>query len=953
MCERSPSGSLRRNAAALILLGLLAGGSAPALAQSQGPAPRAGDTVEWYVVKPGDTLIGLTTRYLGDGTLWQENHRLNPQVRDPHRLQPGARIRIITARAGARRNATVNRVSRRVEAKPEPRPWVPARPGDQLKERDGVRTYERSSADLVFDDGAHLFVTENSLLFLKQVSPSTARTPREAVEIVEGQVDVKVTPKGTKSAEVEVLVGSTSIKHTGSKAAPVSARSRRADSDRAQVMVYGGSSDVASGGRSVKVGAGMGTDVVQGQAPRTPEKLLPSPAPVSPAANAALGEGSFRWNAVPGAAAYTIEIFRDPDGARLVERRTGLPEPAWTPEAPLPLEDLYWRVTAVSSSGLDGFPSGTRRLRGSGGIAGEVVEDPVASATRETALAVPRARVLIYRDNGDGAPDDGDARAGETTTNDAGRFTFDVPAGTYWIVVDSRSVQPWAGFNEGAIPASVWATQTYGSTGSLCMSAAGAAPRSEAGPCYGGRFTDRDDAPARLSTSRHVARVVMTSEEAPPHIAFGFSFNAVTSTADLTEGEAGWQGTLRQFMVNANAIRGANAMRFFPLLPPNAGENRTSWVIRCRAPLPRLTDRQTEINGSAWNALEHGKRATAAGDPAEETADLEIVAVGDGFEVEADTRLSALALTAPQTGVVANASLTTYGLLIGAHPDGTPSAGPNVGVLANSGEILLGRTTVMGARDRGVVVGGQARLNATRLSVLLAPAAPGPAIVITSPGANVRDSEVDAGGTAKGIVLEAGSGQTRLTAVAVRRAADGIVIRGGSSDNELVENKYEDIGGAGVLLDPTGGVPLRNRVSKSEFHLVKELIGQTGGKVGTQGECGSEETAPNRGISPPLITSFEEVPRNLLALYGKACMGTSVEIYEGTLADRSTAKYLQTSAPAYDGTFALLVEQYTEQTRMFVTVIDGDGNTSQFTVSEPPQMQKKRKKKEPERKGAT
>ena len=64
--------------AAVLFLAAIAASPRP----SDGPPPRAGDTVAWYTVRPGDTLIGITTHYLGSPSLWTENLRLNPQIRD-------------------------------------------------------------------------------------------------------------------------------------------------------------------------------------------------------------------------------------------------------------------------------------------------------------------------------------------------------------------------------------------------------------------------------------------------------------------------------------------------------------------------------------------------------------------------------------------------------------------------------------------------------------------------------------------------------------------------------------------------------------------------------------------------------------------------------------------------------------------------------------------------------
>ncbi|MGH7487464.1 MAG: FecR domain-containing protein, partial [bacterium] len=340
---------------------------------SEEPLPRPGDTVAYYIVRPGDTLIGITTHYLGSSSLWTENFRLNPQVRDPKHLKPGSRIRVIVSRQLPKRNALVDRVARRVDAKPDPEPWTTAHQGDLLKENDGVRTYEQSSADLKFDDGSHLTMTENSLLFLKEMRAAQRGPTSETIEIIDGQADLSIRPQKKTVAQLNVVIGGTSIKHNATSDRPVATRSRKASGSKAQVIVYGGSSTVSSAGKNVNVAAGMGTQVEQGKPPEAPQKLLAAPVLVEPAADTNLRAG-FLWKNVPGAASYTVEVFRDAGATQLVERTTGVQETSWKPAA-LPYGDFYWRATAVNVTGLDGFPARLVHFQSTAGLSGTVAED--------------------------------------------------------------------------------------------------------------------------------------------------------------------------------------------------------------------------------------------------------------------------------------------------------------------------------------------------------------------------------------------------------------------------------------------------------------------------------------------------------------------------------------------------------------------------------------------------
>jgi len=262
-------------------------------------------------------------------------------------------------------------------------------------------------------------------------------------------------------------------------------------------------------------------------------------------------------------------------------------------------------------------------------ISGRVFEDVNGDADLGDARPVSGVTVRLYQDDGDGVPDNGDNRVRTVATTTQGKYSFQgIGDGTYWVVVDSKTVAPANGFNAGAGQGDVWAEQTYGSGGSwggaLCDDDAdpstAARPRSSNGACYGGRRGDASDDANALATAEHVARVVV-SGEAVTGVDFGFSFNVVTNTNDRdddTSANRTAQGSLRQFIQNANAITGANAMRFVPAVPRTTGFNY--WRIQASramtdtdpfadgvgvGPVFRVTDANTTIDGTAYKFNGH------------------------------------------------------------------------------------------------------------------------------------------------------------------------------------------------------------------------------------------------------------------------------------------------------------------------------------------------------------
>lgn len=335
----------------------------------------------WHVVRPGDTMEGLAERFLGSSQLWRELHRLNPDVQDPDLLHPGQRLRIFLERPTPEPSAQIVSTARRVNQLPRPAPWRPAAEGDVLLEKDGVRTEKSASARLLFDDGVALTMSEDSLVFIRRQTRASAPSPRKEIEVELGQADVESSPTANRASSIEVVVGGARAASTVEAGKPLKARSRKSESNTAQFMVFDGQSTVAAAGKKVEVPAGSGTTVAPKSPPAPPEPLLPAPGGLEPGADGEFDRSAPRlaWQAVPGAASYTVEVCRDPACGSLAEIQRGVAGASAAPRESLEGE-LFWRVTAVAASGLDGFPSRTQRM-----VAVESVRPPAPSL----ALATP------------------------------------------------------------------------------------------------------------------------------------------------------------------------------------------------------------------------------------------------------------------------------------------------------------------------------------------------------------------------------------------------------------------------------------------------------------------------------------------------------------------------------------------------------------------------------------
>ena len=343
-------------------------------AQAQGPA----DGETWHIVRPGETLEQHRHPLPGSrSSSGQVLHRLNPGITDPNRIEPGQRVRIPTQRPV------------RLDADPQPAvapgrgaavadPLEAAQVGDVLVERDGVRTYRKSSAELRFSDGAKLTVTEDSLVFL-----------RRSAAVLQGWSAID-RDRGRAG-------------RPGGRAATPTARAGRGDRHRQdpgdlearplrrlpdprpqsgrgrQLMVYGGDSEVEAGGAKVQVPRGMGTSValtgpLSPPQPRLRPRRAPrrEPAPSGPAPIRVLPGGGARGRVLHRRGLPRPRLRRaaraadGPAGPAVAPYGSPPPRPARSArDGPQPLRPRRLSQRGVAARASPRTAWGSRRSRGS------------------------------------------------------------------------------------------------------------------------------------------------------------------------------------------------------------------------------------------------------------------------------------------------------------------------------------------------------------------------------------------------------------------------------------------------------------------------------------------------------------------------------------------------------------------------------------------------------------
>ncbi len=218
--------------------------------------------------------------------------------------------------------------------------------------------------------------------------------------------------------------------------------------------------------------------------------------------------------------------------------------------------------------------------------------------------ALENVEVHLFKDGGDGIADGNDDLFIETKlTNNLGEYTFRIGDNSdYWVVVDSKTGELTDG--------SSWGEQTYGPIGGYCEDGtSNVVVKTAAGHCFGGRRGNQSDNISEtpvvtdLPNAEHLAKVTI-SGTGVNNINFGFSFNVVTNNRDGDDDGAtprSVQGSLRQFITNANQITGANTMRFVPSVPTNSSGNGGNWwTTTLTSELPAIVDALTTIAGTAY-----------------------------------------------------------------------------------------------------------------------------------------------------------------------------------------------------------------------------------------------------------------------------------------------------------------------------------------------------------------
>jgi hypothetical protein len=527
-------------------------------------------------------------------------------------------------------------------------------------------------------------------------------------------------------------------------------------------------------------------------------------------------------------------------------------------------------------------------------IGGGVYEDGPAMTLRTSFSPLAGVVVRLFRG-------DGTAIAATKTKTD-GLYAFRVDrTGDYWVAVDSRSIRGDA-----------WPEQTFGPAGAQCARPDGTTVTIPTeGPCFGGRTIKSDD-PSTLATSEHVANVKL--ESSLSNVDFAFSFDTVVTTAD---GEH-IQGSLRQFLENANAVKGPNRMRFVPLTlapeqrEPIMGTPPRWWLITLASPLPELRDEDTLLDGVARNFVSPTSVANVnpgrVGDsptiqPEDLSADrlqkpeLELVVNGaEGIVCTARCAMRDFAVRGAPISIVTRADARIEHVMIGASPDASPAATRGtVGLQVETGLTIAHNLMITAQSNVGVAVGPKGRLEGDHLDISrCGEATSGGGIALLSDGSSIRASRINANAGA-GIVIGAPDGTHPVSGNIIDGSTisgnqAGVVLSPGTTRNAITRNDimWNRLGGVTVAPFEDKPVPRENRLSANRYDenglrpIVLNLQAEPNA-LARAGTCDMTAKAANNGISAPVINAAEilgDDDNARVRIRGHACPGQVVEIYQ-------------------------------------------------------------------------
>lgn len=303
---------------------------------------------EWrYTVRPGDTLIDVSGRYLAEPARWPRLQKHN-RIANPHRLVPGSALRIpLTWLRHEPAPASVVTVTGQVRVSRAGADERSVQAGEQLDSGAVLSTAANSSATLRFADGSVMRLQPGTRVSLDTVSVYAGGGMVDTrVRLQQGRVEMEANPDRLPGSRLRVITPSAVAAVRGTRFRVAT------DAEVTREETLEGEVALVASGRQVGVPEGRGTLAELGQPPRPPVALLAAPDVTNLPARIESLPMRFALPAMPGAVSWLGHIAADVRFEQLLLENTS-PTPQLS-FADVPDGRYMLRVRAADGQGLQG-----------------------------------------------------------------------------------------------------------------------------------------------------------------------------------------------------------------------------------------------------------------------------------------------------------------------------------------------------------------------------------------------------------------------------------------------------------------------------------------------------------------------------------------------------------------------------------------------------------------------
>lgn len=298
-----------------------------------------------YVVQPGDTVSGISERYLDGLARWGAIERCNPGI-NIHKLQPGQVLRLPEKRVFSEDSAAkvlkINGYARSNGKDLEE--------GALLTTDTVIEVDEDSFVTLQLNDGSIVIIEPDSRVRIEDLSDLATGAQRAVIGIESGRIEIEAAPqKPGARFEISTPTATTSVRGTRFRTGNEKNGSSITEVLSGQVDVHHADNERTR----QRLTEGQGIVVSAGDAVLTaPEPLLAAPDLSGVAEKYTRTVIDLNFPKVPNATAYRVSVARDPAFTDVIARvEHGEPNIQI-----VNLEDgqYYLRARGISSNGIHG-----------------------------------------------------------------------------------------------------------------------------------------------------------------------------------------------------------------------------------------------------------------------------------------------------------------------------------------------------------------------------------------------------------------------------------------------------------------------------------------------------------------------------------------------------------------------------------------------------------------------